>query len=51
VAQINARMFGGEMPVSLRTSLTTYLKGAAYSDARVRETIGLAASSHQFQWY
>jgi hypothetical protein len=44
VAQINARMFGGEMPASLRVSLTTYLKGAAYTDARVRETIALAAS-------
>jgi uncharacterized protein (DUF1800 family) len=51
IAQINARMFGGEMPASLKSSLTTYLKGATYSDARVRETLSLAASSHQFQWY
>lgn len=51
IAQINARMFGGEMPATLKSSLTTYLKAGTYSDSRVRETIALAASSHQFQWY
>ena len=50
VNQINARMFGGELPSSARLELLTYLR-VAYSDARVRETLALAASSHQFQWY
>jgi uncharacterized protein (DUF1800 family) len=51
VAQINARMFGGEMPLVLKSGLLTYLKAGTYSDARVRETLGLAASATQFQWY
>lgn len=51
IAQINTRMFGGEMPAALRTSLQGYLQAGTYNDARVRETIALAASSQQFQWY
>ena len=51
VNQINVRMFANEMPASLKSSLLAYLQGAAYTDARVRETIALAASSHQYQWY
>lgn len=51
VNQIAIRLFGGEMPASLRAALATYLKAATYSDTRVRETVALAASSHQFQWY
>ncbi len=51
VAQINARMFGNEMPASLKASLGAYLRAGTYNEARVRETIALAASSHQFQWY
>lgn len=49
--QINARLFAGEMPSSLRASLLSYLRGAAYSDARVRETLSLAMSANEFQWY
>ncbi len=49
--QINIRMFGGEMPASLRASLRAYLVGGTFSDARVRETLALAASSQEFQWY
>lgn len=49
--QINIRMFGGEMPLSLRTSLRGYLAGGTFNDARVRETLALAASSQEFQWY
>ena len=51
VNQIGVRMFGGEFPSALKSSLLTYLKAGTYNDARVRETIALAASSHQFQWY
>jgi len=51
VAQINARMYGGEIPLVLKSGLLTYLKAGTYSDARVRETLGLAASASQFQWY
>jgi hypothetical protein len=51
IQQINVRMFGGEMPSTLRTSLRSYLTGGTYNDARIRETLALAANSHQFQWY
>ncbi len=51
VAQINARIFGGEASASLKASLLSYLKGGTVNDSRVRETIALALSSQQFQWY
>jgi len=51
VAQVGARLFGGEMPTTLRTNLLTYLRGAAYSDTRVRETLSLALGAQEFQWY
>lgn len=51
VAQINTRIYAGEMPTRLRSSLLSYLRGGTYSDARVRETISLALSAHEFQWY
>jgi uncharacterized protein (DUF1800 family) len=51
IAQINTRLFGGEMPTSLRTQLVTYLRGGTYNDTRVRETLSLAASAQEFQWY
>lgn len=51
VAQIGSRFFAGEMPVSLRTALLTYLKGGTYNDTRVRETLSLALSAQEFQWY
>ncbi len=49
--QINQRMFGGEMPSSLRASLSTYLRAGTFNDTRVRETLALATSSQEFQWY
>jgi uncharacterized protein (DUF1800 family) len=51
VAQVAARLFGGEMPAALRAELLAYLRGGTYSDTRVRETLALAMSSQQFQWY
>ena len=51
IVQINNRLFGGEAPASLKSSLATYLKGGTVNDSRVRETLALAMSSHQFQWY
>ncbi len=51
VQQINTRLYAGEMPAQLRSSLLSYLRGAAYSDARVRETLSLAMSANEFQWY
>ncbi len=51
VAQIATRMFGGELPPALRTQLIAYLGGGTYSDARVRETISLAGSAQEYQWF
>jgi hypothetical protein len=44
-------MFGGELPLALRTQLLSYLRGGAYSDARVRETLALAGSAQEYQWF
>jgi uncharacterized protein (DUF1800 family) len=51
VAQIGTRLFGGEMPPVLRAQLLMYLRGATYNEARVRETLALAASAQEFQWF
>lgn len=51
IAQIATRLFGGELPPALRTQLLTYLRGGTYSDARVRETIALAGSAQEYQWF
>lgn len=45
------RLFGGEVPESYRTRLADYLRPAPTNTARVREAVGLALSSSQFQWY
>jgi uncharacterized protein (DUF1800 family) len=51
IANIDVRLFGGEIDPALRTSLTTYLKSGTYNAARVRETLALAMSANSFQWY
>jgi uncharacterized protein (DUF1800 family) len=45
------RLFGGEVPTSLRTRLADYLRSAPTNTTRVREAVSLALSSAQFQWY
>ncbi len=45
------RLFGGEVPESLRTRLQAYLRPNPTNTGRVREAVGLALSSSQFQWY
>ncbi|HYW31386.1 MAG TPA: DUF1800 domain-containing protein [Gemmatimonas sp.] len=51
VSDINTRMFAGEMPQTLRAQLLVYLRGGTFNDARIRETMALAASANEFQWY
>ena len=51
VGLINDRVYGGEMALSLKTALIGYVNAATYSDTRLRETLSLAISAHQFQWY
>ncbi len=45
------RLFGGEVTETFRTRLADYLRPAPTNTARVREAVGLALSSSQFQWY
>jgi uncharacterized protein (DUF1800 family) len=51
IDKINTDFFGGEMSLPLRVALLNYIKGAAFTDGRVRETIALALSASEFQWY
>jgi uncharacterized protein (DUF1800 family) len=51
IGQLGTRLFGGEMPTSLRTGLLAYLRGGTFNDARIRETLSLALSAQEFQWY
>lgn len=51
VGIINTNMFGGEIATNLQTQLVAYLKAGTLNDARIRETLALAMSSQQFQWY
>jgi hypothetical protein len=45
------RLFGGEVPETFRTRLQDFLRPAPTNTTRVREAVGLALSSSQFQWY
>jgi uncharacterized protein (DUF1800 family) len=49
--KIIANAFGGEVPSAYRTRLADYLRPNATSAARIRETMGLALASSQFQWF
>ena len=51
VDMIDTNMFGGEMSLALRLSLLAYVRAGTLNDARVRETVALALSSSEFQWY
>jgi uncharacterized protein (DUF1800 family) len=45
------RLLGGEAPLSYTARLADFLRPAPTNPARVREAVGLALSSTQFQWY
>jgi uncharacterized protein (DUF1800 family) len=49
--RLDAELFGGELAASTRAQLRGYLVGGTFNATRVRETIALAMSSHEFQWY
>jgi uncharacterized protein (DUF1800 family) len=51
VDRIQAEYFGGELTLETRTALLNYIKGGTFNASRVRETISLALSSSEFQWY
>ena len=48
---INQRVFAGEISASTRAALRAYAAGATLTEARMRETLGLALASSDFQWY
>jgi len=48
---ISKRLFGGEMPASLRQQLITFMSNGTLTDARLRDTLALAVSSSAFMYY
>jgi hypothetical protein len=51
VAEIDRRMFGGEMTVSLRAELTTWLSSGFLNTSLVQGAVYFAATSPEFQYY
>jgi hypothetical protein len=51
IDKIQNEFFGGELALSTRERLLTYLRGGTFNATRVRETIALALCSYEFQWY
>jgi uncharacterized protein (DUF1800 family) len=51
IDKIQSDFFGNELPSTTRQALLTYLNGGTFNATRVRETIALALSSAEFQWY
>ncbi len=51
VAEINRRMFGGEMTMSLSTELTRWVQVNPTSNSRVQQAVYYAACSPDFQYY
>jgi len=49
--RLDAELFGGELAPSTRELLRGYLVGGTLNATRVRDTMALALSSHEFQWY
>ena len=48
---MNQRIFAGEMSASTRAALRAYAAGGTLTETRMRETLGLAVASSDFQWY
>ena len=51
IDKIQADYFANELPSTTRQALLTYLNGGTFNATRVRETIALALSAAEFQWY
>ncbi len=51
ISLIDKRIFAGEISPTVRTALRGYLAAGTLNDTRIRETIGLALASSDFQWY
>lgn len=51
IERINAEYFAGELSEAARQQLRTYLAAGTFNATRMRETLALAMSSHEYQWY
>ena len=51
VDRIEAEYFGGELTPATRSALLGYINAGTFNATRVRETIALALSTHEFQWH
>jgi uncharacterized protein (DUF1800 family) len=51
IDKIQADFFGDELPAATRLALLNYLGSGTFNVTRVRETIALALSASEFQWY
>ena len=48
---MNQRIFAGEMSASTRAALRAFAAAGTLTETRMRETLGLAVASSDFQWY
>ncbi len=51
IERIDTEMFGGELSEATRATLRGFLTSGSFNNTRIRETIGLALSGYEFQWY
>ena len=51
IDKIQNDFFAGELALSTRLALLNYLKAGTFNATRVKETIALALSTSEFQWY
>jgi hypothetical protein len=51
VDMIEDDFFGGELALSTRLALLDYIRGGTFNAQRIRETLALALSTAEFQWY
>jgi uncharacterized protein (DUF1800 family) len=51
IDKIQADFFADELPTATRLALLNYLNSGTFNAPRVRETIALALSASEFQWY
>lgn len=51
IAEIDRRLFGGEMTAALRTELQAFLGTSTPSQGRVQDAVFLAACAPEFQYY
>jgi uncharacterized protein (DUF1800 family) len=51
IDRLDAELFGGELSPATKEQLRAYLAAGTFNTTRVRETLALAMSCHEWQWY